>query len=111
MEERQLRGKIEEQLVKKAFEGDVSAFNELYMYLRVPIYNFAYRMLNISTAAEDITKRPLSFLSNIQINIKRSAGVSKPFYAASQETEYYITFGSVRELLKCSGTRNTIVVR
>ncbi len=79
MEERQLRGKIEEQLVKKAFEGDVSAFNELYMYLRVPIYNFAYRMLNISTAAEDITQETFIFLIEHPDKYQAKRGSLKTF--------------------------------
>ena len=57
-----MRPDVEEKLVEKAIEGDASAFNEVYLLLRDSIYNFAYRMLGASAAAEDITQETFIFL-------------------------------------------------
>lgn len=57
-----MRRDAEGKLVKKVIEGDVSAFNEVYLQLRDSIYNFAYRMLGAGAEAEDITQETFIFL-------------------------------------------------
>ena len=57
-----MRRDLEKQLVEKVIEGDALAFSEAYLVLRDSIYNFAYRMLGASGAAEDITQETFMFL-------------------------------------------------
>lgn len=52
---------IETKLIRKAVEGDRTAFGKIYFLLRDPIYGFAFRMLGENAAAEDITQETFVF--------------------------------------------------
>ncbi len=44
----------DEELFKKAVEGDEASFQDLYLRYRVPLYNFAFNLLGGTHAAEDV---------------------------------------------------------
>jgi RNA polymerase sigma-70 factor (ECF subfamily) len=43
-------------MMERAARGDASAFSELYHRYSHSVYNFAYRMLSVESAAEDVTQ-------------------------------------------------------
>jgi RNA polymerase sigma-70 factor (ECF subfamily) len=43
-------------MMERAARGDASAFSELYHWYSHSVYNFAYRMLSVESAAEDVTQ-------------------------------------------------------
>lgn len=57
-----MKQKIEKSLIEKAIGGDAKAFSEIYFALRGSIYGFAYRMLQESSSAENITQEAFMFL-------------------------------------------------
>jgi RNA polymerase sigma-70 factor (ECF subfamily) len=44
----------DEELFKKAVDGDEASFQELYLRYRVPLYSFAFNLLGAAHVAEDV---------------------------------------------------------
>ncbi|MBX7169910.1 MAG: RNA polymerase sigma factor [Pyrinomonadaceae bacterium] len=71
--------KVEQQLIDKALNGDVTAFSEVYLRMRGSIYGFAYRMLKETSLAEDITQEVFMFLLNNPYRFDSEKGELLPF--------------------------------
>ena len=70
---------IEAHLVKRAVEGNAEAFSEIYFCLRDSVYGFSFRMLNDTSAAEDITQEVFMFLIENPDKYSAERGQLLPF--------------------------------
>jgi RNA polymerase sigma-70 factor, ECF subfamily len=84
-----LSKEIDNNLIEKALKGDSVALSEIYFLLRNSIYGFAYRMLNETAIAEDITQEVFMFF------------IQNP-------TKYQPELSSLKTFL-CAVTRNKIM--
>lgn len=68
---------IEQNLIDRSRRGDAEAFTEIYFSLKDSIYGFAYRMINRSSIAEEITQEVFIFF--IENSGKYDAGKGSLF--------------------------------